>query len=149
MRVSGLDMELWGDLDMRKTNNYLFISTRFKLSILLSTIFMSGCSITDSSLIKNIKIPEIKIPFLYAADIKQGNVFTKEQISKVKIGMSFADVVNILGSPSIQDPFHGYRVDYINRSIINGKEISYQAIIFFDRQTELVKDIKTSGTIPD
>ena len=49
---------------------------------------------------------------IYKIDIQQGNDLTERQISEVKIGMHRNDIRNILGTPSIDDPFHNNRWDY-------------------------------------
>lgn len=50
---------------------------------------------------------------VHKIDIQQGNLVTQEQLSKVKEGMSRADVRNALGTPLLQDVFHGNRWDYL------------------------------------
>lgn len=49
----------------------------------------------------------------YRIDIQQGNVVTREQVEKLKPGMTRMQVRDILGSPLVADPFHGDRWDYI------------------------------------
>lgn len=49
----------------------------------------------------------------YKIDIQQGNVVTQEMVSKLKPGMSKAQVRFILGTPLITDVFHSDRWDYI------------------------------------
>ena len=48
---------------------------------------------------------------VHRIDIQQGNLVTQEQLGKVKTGMSRLDVRNILGTPLLQDVFHGNRWD--------------------------------------
>lgn len=49
----------------------------------------------------------------YKIDIQQGNVVTQEMVSKLKPGMSKAQVRFILGTPLVTDAFHTDRWDYI------------------------------------
>lgn len=49
----------------------------------------------------------------YKIDIQQGNVVTQEMVSKLKLGMSKAQVRFILGTPLVTDAFHADRWDYI------------------------------------
>lgn len=49
---------------------------------------------------------------VYKADIAQGNIVTQDQLDQIKLGMSRQQVQNILGSPSVTDPFHADRWDY-------------------------------------
>lgn len=52
-------------------------------------------------------------PFLYKQDITQGNIFTQEQVNQIQVGMSREMVRQILGTPTISDPFHADIDDYI------------------------------------
>ena len=46
-------------------------------------------------------------------DIQQGNRVDPEAIAQLKTGMSRSQVVFLLGTPLLQDPFHNSRWDYI------------------------------------
>lgn len=46
-------------------------------------------------------------------DIQQGNKVTPENYNKLKTGMNRNQVLFILGSPLLKDPFHQDRWDYI------------------------------------
>jgi outer membrane protein assembly factor BamE len=46
-------------------------------------------------------------------DIQQGNRVTPENMEKIKSGMSRKQVLFVLGSPLLKDPFHQDRWDYI------------------------------------
>ena len=48
----------------------------------------------------------------YRIDIVQGNVVTREQVARVRPGMSRSQVRDLLGSPMLSDPFHANRWDY-------------------------------------
>ncbi len=50
---------------------------------------------------------------LYKIEIVQGNVVTKDQAAKVKVGMTREQVREILGSPMLTDVFHADRWDYV------------------------------------
>ena len=49
---------------------------------------------------------------VYKMDIQQGNVVDMELREKLKLGMTKKQVIFILGSPMLQDPFHKTRWDY-------------------------------------
>ena len=50
---------------------------------------------------------------LYRADLQQGNVIDKEELDKLKIGMSKQQINFLLGTPLLVDPFHKDRWDYV------------------------------------
>ena len=85
---------------------------------------------------------------LYRADINQGSVFSQEQVSMLEIGMTADQVTNIIGSPSIQDPFHSYRWDYVNASSKKTEMTVYKVRVDFDRETNLVREITVGDNIP-
>lgn len=49
---------------------------------------------------------------LYKAEIQQGNVVNAEMLDNLKLGMTKRQVVFLLGTPLINDPFHAHRWDY-------------------------------------
>lgn len=51
---------------------------------------------------------------VYKQDIQQGNVLDKEDVAELKTGMTKRQVEVLLGTPSINSPFHNDRWDYMN-----------------------------------
>lgn len=49
----------------------------------------------------------------YRIDIVQGNAVTREQVALIKPGMSREQVLAVLGTPMLIDPFHADRWDYL------------------------------------
>jgi outer membrane protein assembly factor BamE len=49
----------------------------------------------------------------YRPDMVQGNFISKEQASRLKLGMDREEVKVILGTPLLSDPMHANRWDYI------------------------------------
>lgn len=49
---------------------------------------------------------------LYKQPIYQGNLIDKSAIDQLQVGMDKQQVVTLLGTPSIADPFHHQRWDY-------------------------------------
>lgn len=50
---------------------------------------------------------------VYHAPIYQGNLLESKNVEQLKTGMSKQDVLALLGTPSIADPFHSQRWDYV------------------------------------
>ena len=50
----------------------------------------------------------------YRIDIQQGNVIEDDELARLKVGMTKEQVVFVLGSPLLTDPFHQSRWDYIH-----------------------------------
>jgi outer membrane protein assembly factor BamE len=51
---------------------------------------------------------------VYKQDIQQGNVLDQDNVAQLETGMTKRQVMVLLGSPSIQSPFHSDRWDYMN-----------------------------------
>lgn len=61
---------------------------------LLATALLAGC-------------------ILYRQPIHQGNLLEKKNVEQLQVGMNKRQVLVLLGSPSVADPFHASRWDYI------------------------------------
>ena len=115
---------------------------RLTLIVLAFTI-LSGCS---NSLLKTSEMPELtkfsmpswlnfSMPSIdiYKPSIMQGSVLEIKAVEKLELGMSKSAVMNLIGSPSIIDPFHQYQWDYIHHSTLNGEQvIHYRLRLVFD-----------------
>lgn len=51
---------------------------------------------------------------VYKQDIQQGNVLDDDSVAQLETGMTKRQVLVLLGSPSVQSPFHTNRWDYMN-----------------------------------
>mgnify|MGYP001556000932 CR=1 FL=1 len=112
------------------------------ISILLSLV-LAGCSLSD-------------LPGLYRVEIQQGNIITKERLKEVKPGLTRQQVVFLLGSPSVVDPFHQDRWDYVFQ-ILDSKYnyTTHKMALFFKddalekiegtaAETDIVSELKTN-----
>jgi outer membrane protein assembly factor BamE len=68
---------------------------RFILVLLLATVSASGCKL------------------IYKQNIQQGNAIEQDDLDELYIGMNQRQVLFVLGTPSVQDPFHQDRWDYV------------------------------------
>ena len=75
---------------MRKT--WMFMPMT---ALLLTAALTAGCGI------------------IYHTPVYQGNLLESKNVEQLKVGMSKQDVIALVGSPSIADPFHSQRWDYV------------------------------------
>jgi len=69
-------------------------------------------------------------------DIQQGNKVSPENFAKLKIGMSRDQIVFILGTPLLQDPFNQDRWDYIYYKKPGNEAVRQSRVtLFFDGDT--------------
>ena len=86
----------------------------------ISFALLSGCSLND-------------LPFVYHIDVQQGNVLSQQKIAQLKQGMTEAQVRFLLGTPSVTDPFHPDRWDYVYTDEPGGKRrITKRLTLFFN-----------------
>jgi outer membrane protein assembly factor BamE len=84
--------------------------------LLLATFAFTGCGI------------------VYHAPVYQGNLLESKNVAQLKAGMSKQDVLALIGTPSIADPFHTQRWDYVETQqdgrIQNQPDIKTLTLIF-------------------
>jgi outer membrane protein assembly factor BamE len=112
------------------------------LTAALSTL-LSACSGLPS--VSGEKVLGVVRP--YRMDIVQGNVLTKEQVAKVKPGMSRAQVRDMLGTPLLTDIFHEDRWDYVFTIRRQGIESQQRLVVaWFDG--DLLKQLDLPPDLP-
>ena len=133
--------------------------------ILLGCLILTGCSNSLTKAPELPKLPKFTMPDLpkmpklslpswakpkmpsidvYKPTILQGVILDIKEVNQLQLGMSKQSVMNLIGSPSIIDPFHQYQWDYINHSIIDGElEIRYRLRLIFSGN--LLSEIDKSG----
>lgn len=83
-------------------------------------------------------LPSIK-PF--KLDVQQGNVVTSKMLLQLRPGMTKSQVRFIMGSPLIQDSFHGNRWDYAYQLRENGK-LKEQRRVILDFENDVLKTVR-------
>ena len=74
-----------------------------------------------------------KLPGVYRIDMQQGNVIEQEMLDKLRPGMEKSQVHFIMGTPTIADPFHNDRWEYIYTYSKGGKRRTQRHItIYFE-----------------
>ena len=133
--------------------------------ILLGCLILTGCSNSLTKAPDLPKLPKFTMPDLpkmpklslpswakpkmpsidvYKPTILQGVILDIKEVNQLQLGMSKQSVMNLIGSPSIIDPFHQYQWDYINHSTIDGEiEIRYRLRLIFSGN--LLSEIDKSG----
>lgn len=84
----------------------------------------------------------------YKMDIRQGTYVTAAMREKLKPGMSKQQVRFVLGSPTINDAFHGNRWDYVYRLEREGKIVEKQDLTLHFEGDNLVR-IEDGGQTVD
>ncbi len=133
--------------------------------ILLASLVLTGCSnslpkaseppkIPKFSMLELPNMPKLSLPSwakpklpsigVYKPTILQGSVLDMNEVNQLQLGMSKEMVMNLIGSPSIIDPFHQYQWDYIYHSSIEGEiQIQYRLRLTFEGN--ILSEIDKSG----
>lgn len=115
--------------------------------------FLSACSTSTPQSLKfpNLSdiIPSLSMPEFYKTTVQQGSVLTHHTINQLKIGMSKQQVQELIGSPSVVDPFHNKQWDYINHSTLSSGEVVHYRLTLSFKKGKL-NHINTDGisTLP-
>lgn len=91
---------------------------RKALALILVAVLVSGCN------------------FIYRQPVFQGNLLEKSNVDQLKPGMTQSQVVALLGSPPVADPFHQERWDYVaTERRGRGDTVVKNLTVWFDGQT--------------
>ncbi len=100
---------------------------------------------------------------IYKQPVFQGNLLDKANVDKVTPGMTRQQVFALLGSPSVEDPFHQNRWDYIasqrrnhSKTEIKTFTINFQGDTvlniegdyFAEQDAALAKEMAKFGNLP-
>ena len=115
------------------------------LLVLLVALITSGCGV------------------LYRQPIYQGNLIDKTVVDQLQVGMDKRQVAIMLGTPSIQDPFHHDRWDYASTqrtgrrgdTVVKNMTVWFEAgaltkwegDYFMEDQSELAKTMSRFGNL--
>lgn len=116
------------------------------LVALLAALLVSGCGL------------------LYRQPIHQGNLIDKDQAEQLQAGMSKQQVLALLGTPAITDPFHAQRWDYtgtqrttrVGRTEVRNLTLWFEndalarwdGEYFGDQDMELAAEMRKFGNLP-
>ena len=80
----------------------------------------------------------IDVPLVYKIDIDQGNVIDQDMINQLRPNMTKRQVIYILGSPLLIDPFNESRWDYIYSVQLGKDDRTQQRIALFFADDSLI-----------
>jgi len=106
------------------TISYMHLNLRLiALSILFATL--EACSTIAAD-----------VPLVYEIDIAQGNVIDQLMINQLRTNMTKRQVIYVMGSPLVIDPFTPNRWDYIYSKQPGGEDRTQERIsLFFEGDT--------------
>ena len=84
----------------------------------------------------------------YKMDIRQGNTLEQETVDSLRLGMTKQQVIFLMGTPLLQDPFHANRWDYVYTFQPGGGKMTSQHVWLQFEGDRLTK-IDKSGFKPE
>jgi outer membrane protein assembly factor BamE len=88
---------------------------------------------------------------IYKQNIQQGNALEQEDIDELYVGMNKRQVLFVLGTPSIQDPFQQSRWDYVQTFSRRGSDLVQRTVTLHfenDLLTEIIGAENMFGDAP-
>ena len=96
--------------------------------LVLALAALTGCDSLGS----------MDFPGVYKISIPQGNVITQNMVDQLLPGMTKRQVIFVMGTPLVRDPFHQDRWDYIYSFQPGGGERGQERISVFFENDQLV-----------
>lgn len=104
---------------MTKLTSLLFVKRTLLVSALL---LMTAC-----------QAGVLKFPGVYQIDIRQGNIITQDMVDQLRPGMTKRQVIFVMGTPLVADPFHQSRWDYVyNYQPGGGERVGERMTVHFE-----------------
>ena len=118
---------------------------RKALPVLLAVVLASGCGL------------------IYRAPVFQGALLEQKDVEQLRAGMTPTQVVALLGTPPVEDPFHNERWDYVatarrrhkatevkNLTVFfdNGVVSKWEGEYFPEQDLALVHEMRKFGNLP-
>ena len=100
---------------------------------------------------------------IYKVDVYQGNLLRASDIEQLKTGLNKRQVIALLGTPSVADPFHQSRWDYLASVSQRGSQTEVKNLVlqfegdqlvaiegdyFPENDVELMRKMRRYGNLP-
>ena len=89
-------------------------------ALCLALVATGGCATADQY------VPSWRSFGVYKIDINQGNYLSQDMIDKLKVGMTPAQVKQVLGTPLVNSPFRPDRWDYVYEYSRQGRVVEHR-----------------------
>ncbi len=100
-----------------------------KLGLLSLPLILAGCG----------NVGALDFPGVYKIGIPQGNIITQEMVDQLRPGMTKRQVIFVMGSPLVRDPYHQNRWDYVyNYQPGGGIRGQERITVYFDDNDQLM-----------
>lgn len=112
----------------KKRNNSQAMRTLNSLLAVASLMLLGACN----------NIGSMDFPGVYKISIPQGNIITQEMVDQLRPGMTKRQVIFVMGTPLIRDPYHQDRWDYVYNFQPGGGERGQERLSVLFENDQLV-----------
>jgi len=112
----------------KKRNNSQAMRTLNSLLAVAALSLLSACN----------NIGSMDFPGVYKISIPQGNIITQEMVDQLRPGMTKRQVIFVMGTPLIRDPYHQDRWDYVYNFQPGGGERGQERLSVLFENDQLV-----------
>ena len=114
-------------VDHMKTSRH----TKWRLApmAIMACLILGACS----------SLPVPQFPGVYKIPITQGNIITQEMVDQLEPGMTPRQVIFVMGSPLVRDPYNQQRWDYVYNYQPGGGERGQERLTLYFENDELVR----------
>ena len=109
-------------------NNSSLMRTLKSWLAIASFLVISGCN----------NIGSMDFPGVYKISIPQGNIITQEMVDQLRPGMTKRQVIFVMWTPLVRDPYHQDRWDYVYNFQPGGGERGQERLSVLFENDQLV-----------
>jgi len=92
-----------------------------------------GCATADQYM------PSWRSFGVYKIDVNQGNYLSQDMVDKLKVGMTLAQVKQVLGTPLVNSPFRPDRWDYVYEYLRQGRVVEHRNFTVYFAENKLAR----------
>ena len=103
------------------------------VALALVLVAAGGCATADQYM------PTWRSFGVYKMDVNQGNYLSQDMVDKLKVGMTQAQVRQVLGTPLIASPFRADRWDYVYEYMRQGRVTEHRTFTVWFADSKLAR----------
>ncbi len=79
------------------------------------------------------------LPDAHRQNMRLGNEIKQKTLDKIRVGMKKSEITLLIGNPTLTDPFHANRWDYVYQFVAGREELEQSRLTLFFSGNELIR----------